>query len=218
MNKQDISGWLKELKIGSYLRELSVVIIGVAVTLYVGNAITNMKEKKDLDLQLNAIYNELEENSKRLDPVIEFYHLHENLRNYLYEIIEYPERYNNDSINKYRKVLSYSIGFSYKRAAFDMFVNSGAMKLLTDRKQLLEITESYAILEEFKQGHDAHFALKAQTFSDIYRMDKAQLFGKDYNIMAPEWNIQFNFHALNNGMEELARSVKEELGKVLEKQ
>lgn len=168
-------------------------------------------------MQLNAIYSELEENSNRLDPVIEFYHLHENLRSYLYTIIKNPEQYSSDSINKYRKVISYNQGFSYKHAAFDMFVNSGAMKMMVNRNQLLEITECYAMLEEFKISVDNHLELKAEIFSNTYKMDRKKIFEEDYDIRDSEWNMQFNFHTLNNGMEGSAVTIKQELEKVLAK-
>ncbi len=215
---KEISKRLKEMRLGNYFRELSIVIIGVAVTLYAGNAITGIKEKKDLERQLEAVYIELEENSKRLDPVIEFYKVHEELRHYLYQVMEHPESYSNDSIQKYRRVMSFNANFSYKHAAYDMFINSGAMKLMTDRKQLLEITESYIMLEEFKDSNDGHIQLKEQKFTEVYKMDRKTVFEKEYDIRNPEWNMEFNFHALNSGMEEGARIVKTELDKVLAKQ
>lgn len=217
MNKHSILKRIKELMIGNYLRELSIVIIGVAVTLYAGNVITGIKEKKDLDLQLKAVYSELEENSKRLDPVVEFYQVHENLRRYLYRVLENPESYSNDSIRKYRRVMSYNATFSYKHAAYDMFINSGAMKLMTDRKQLLEITEGYILLDDFKQSNDGYIQLKEKIFTEVYKMDKKKVFDKEYDIRNPEWNMEFNFHTLNSGMEEGARGVKEELEKIIAK-
>lgn len=216
MSKSRFSDKIKGLKIVNYFRELSIVIIGVAVTLYAGNIITSIKEKKDLELQMNAIYDELEENLKRLDPIIEYHQSHEQLRQYLFTIIENPELYNKDSIKHYNKVLFFNVVFSYKRAAFDMFVNSGAMKLLSDRKQLLEITESYAMLEEFYESHRDHFDMKKQIYNNLYTVDTELLY-EDYDIRDPQWRAQLNFHSLNSGMEESAVTLKEELEKVISK-
>jgi len=218
MNTKNLLALFKQFNIGNYLRELSVVIIGVAVTLYGGSIINNIKEKKDLDLQLTAIYTELEENSRRLDNIIEYHKQHELLRKYLFSVNDDSGAYSNDSIMKYDNVLSTTASFSYKKGAFDMFINSGAMKLLTDRKKLLEITECYAMLEEFKHDNDAFFELKMQILSETYKIDRKLIFYEDYDLRDPQWNSKFNFHLLNSGMEELAIKVKEELEKTLSKQ
>lgn len=217
MNTKKILSHLKRFKLPNFLREVLVVIIGVAITLYAGGVINDLKEKKDLDLQLNAIYVELEENLSRLDEIIKYHREHELLRNYLFKVIADPEKYNNDSIIKYDRILSTIASFSYKRGAFDMFVNTGAMKLLSDRNQLLEITESYAMLE-FKQDNDRVFDLKIQILSETYRLDRKLIFKEKYDLRDPQWNSLFNFHLLNNGMEELALKVKKELEKALSKQ
>ena len=218
MNTKKILSHLKRFKLPNFLREVLVVIIGVAITLYAGGVINDLKEKKDLDLQLNAIYVELEENLSRLDEIIKYHREHELLRNYLFKVIADPEKYNNDSIIKYHRILSTIASFSYKRGAFDMFVNTGAMKLLSDRNQLLEITESYAMLDEFKQDNDRVFDLKIQILSETYRLDRKLIFKEKYDLRDPQWNSLFNFHLLNNGMEELALKVKKELEKALSKQ
>jgi len=218
MNAKNLSDWFEQSRIGNYIRELSVVIIGVAVTLYAGNIINNIQEKKDLDLQLTAIYTELEENSRRLDAIIKYHNQHELLRNYLFTVVWEPSKYNEDTIVKYDNVLSTTATFSYKKGAFDMFVNSGAMKLLSDRKQLLEITECYAMLEEFKHENDAFFELKIQMLGETFKLDREQIFYEGYDLRDPQWNSKFNFHLLNNGMEELAIKVREELEKALSKQ
>lgn len=218
MNTKNFFLRLKQIKFPKYLREVSVVIIGVAVTLYAGGVINGIEEKKDLSLQLNAVYTELEENCKRLDVIIEYHREHEHLRNYLFRVVADSGAYNNDSIMKYDRVLSSIVPFSYKRGAFDMFVNTGAMRLLSDRNQLLEITESYAMLDEFKQDNDRVFELKTQIASETYSIDRKLLFGKNYDFRDPHWNRKFNFHLLNNGMEESAQKLKDELEKVLKKQ
>lgn len=218
MNKNNFFSRLKRIKFPKYLREVSVVIIGVAVTLYTGGIINGIKEKKDLDLQLDAVYDELRENSKRLDAIIEYHREHELLRNYLFKVVADPETYNNDSIMKYDKILSSTVTFSYKRGAFDMFVNTGAMRLLSDRNQLLEITESYAMLDEFKQDNDGVFNMKTQILSETYSIDRKLLFEKKYDFRDPHWNRKFNFHLLNSGMEKWGKDVKEKLEEVIAKQ
>jgi len=217
MKTQDFSSWFKRLKPGSYLRELSIVVIGVAITLYAGGLISDIQEKKDLNLQLNAIYGELQDNLIRVNDILKYHEEHESLRSYLRTVLEDPEKYHNDSIIKYNNVLSVIPEFTYKKGAFDMFVNSGAMKLLSDHKQLLDITECYAQLEEFKNSNEIHFNLKAQIYSETYTIDRKILNGKKFDFRDPHWNTRFNFHTLNNGMADAALKLKGNLESILSK-
>jgi hypothetical protein len=58
-------------KIGKYLREISVVVIGVAVTLSASYWLGVKSEKRDIALHLHAIKMELEENAQDLGDIIE---------------------------------------------------------------------------------------------------------------------------------------------------
>jgi len=204
---------LKDLRIGNYFRELSVVIIGVAVTLFVSDLISTEKENNDLNLQLTAIYSELEDNLQRMDVLIDYYDKLGHLRKYLLESVDSTDSAVNDSIRKYEHLAYNTISFTYKKGAYDMFVNSGAMKLLKDREQLLNITESYSVLEEIKQEHDGYVSSKSHLFNEIYKMDKDKIFDKSI-LMSSEIPYIFNFHALNSGMEIQAKEVKEQIEKV----
>ena len=57
----------KKKKIGKFLREIAVIVIGVAITLSASYWITNKNAERDMDLYLNAIRIELEENIRTLE-------------------------------------------------------------------------------------------------------------------------------------------------------
>jgi len=78
MNKAKISFE----KIGKYLREISVVVIGVAITLSVSYWITSKTEKRDMALYMNTIKLELTENKKTLDEIEQ--HLQKSLNYTVY--------------------------------------------------------------------------------------------------------------------------------------
>jgi len=66
-------------KIRNYLRDFSIVVAGIAVTLYVNSRISIWSEKKEMTRYLNVIKLELEENLKvinyhesRFDRSIEY--------------------------------------------------------------------------------------------------------------------------------------------------
>lgn len=181
------------VKVVKYLRELSIVIIGVAVTLAASSIVNDFKEKRDLKQQLNIIHAELESNVERLDGLIDFYGRHGKLSNFLIESIENPQTGTIDSINKYSSIIGEIYPFTYKRGAYDMFLNSGAAKLLTDRNLLLDITESYTMLEIIKGDYDKYVEMKIieiQKFNDLGRKNIYNVI----DITSPEYSNMFNFY------------------------
>ena len=210
MNKSDR---IKGLRIGNYLRELSVVIIGVAVTLYAGNLITAYQQNRDMKLQLDIVYAELEDNVKKLDPVIFYHEELEKLRGFMLAKYLNPFPAVNDSILKYSSAASHSHSYTYKKNAYEMFINSGAMKFLTDRRKLLDITESYTLLEELKYEHDEYIDSKMKVFHELYKVE-TEIIVKS-TLIQPEEYVMYNFHMLTSGMKDKTVKVKEELERVI---
>jgi len=208
---------LKEMKIGNYLRELSVVIIGVAVTFIITGWINSWNEHKDLELQLSAVYSELEDNLQIMDDYITYYEDLAKLRSFLYQSLNDPQPFTNDSIKKYEYATHNTKVFIYKKGAYEMFVNSGAMKLLSDRSLLLAITNCYAYLEAAKQVNEEYMNAKYMIFHEVYRKDKKIVFDKSLNITSPELNMEFNFHALNSGREQTMKNVRTQIQETLSK-
>ena len=70
-------------KIGKYLREVSIVVLGVAITLSVSVWIGNNNEKKDMALCINAIITEWERNAAVFDWNVEMFQKSINYANYI---------------------------------------------------------------------------------------------------------------------------------------
>lgn len=178
---------------GTYLRELSIVIIGVAVTFFISDIISTAKEKKDLTLQLNAIYIELEDNLENVNQLIKLYNNHNRLGGLLRQTITEPEQVNKDSLRKYEISAGHMDLFSYHKAAYEMFVNNGGMKLLPDRELLLEIAGIYAMLEAAERENSLYNALKIHEIQQLYKLDSKR-FVSLINITDPEYSGLFNFY------------------------
>ncbi|MDR0970347.1 MAG: hypothetical protein LBM67_07420 [Lentimicrobiaceae bacterium] len=182
----------KSWKIVSYFRELSVVVIGVAITFFANNLITEFKEKNDLNQQLKAIYMELADNMEKIDDLLVHYEKVNRLKAALLEFVENPQQQNRDSVNKYAYILGKVEAFSYKKGAYEMFLNSGAMKLLVNRKHLLDITESYNMLEILKEEHDRYTNLQTKQIEKLYDLDTKQIMG-NLDITEPQFHSIRNF-------------------------
>lgn len=183
---------IKTMRVGNYFRELSVVIIGVAVTFCVSGWISDMREKRDLNQQLEAVYNELENNLEEVKYLDAKYKKHQKLGELLKQVLNDPKAVDADTIRKYSNEISTISMFNYHTAAFNMFVNSGAIKLMTDRKLLLEISECYSLMDLAKEENKLYNSFKMKEFESMMHLDKQKVL-KEVDIMDPEYNAMFNF-------------------------
>ena len=142
-------------KIGKYLRELSVVVLGVAITLSASVWISSKNEKRDIALHLQAIRMELEENAKDIGDIVEF--LKPTVRYVTYLQSHNKKSLNKDTLASYATVV-YTVSpmATFKTNAFEMFRNSGTMRLMNDRELLLAIWNVYDELTFLKQLSDEH--------------------------------------------------------------
>ncbi|MCL2726772.1 MAG: hypothetical protein FWD56_00140 [Bacteroidales bacterium] len=144
-------------KIGKYLREISVIVIGVAITLSASYGISIRGEKRDMALYLNAIKLELEENIETIERAIEDLKPSVKYSNYLQSLD--IKSLNNDSIRSYEDAFLVSM-YSFQTNAFEMFKNSGVMRLIDDKE----------FLQSLWNMHEGMIGLRA--ISDWYFHEK----------------------------------------------
>ena len=161
-------------KIGKYLREVSIVVLGVAITLSVSDLISNINEKRDLALCLDAIKIELERNATVFEANVEWLQKSLNYANYIHSLNRNPS--NQDSINYY---MHSEDGYGWgviqlpnlvAKDAIEMFKFSGIMRNMKDKEKLVSILEVYRRIENTQQFLDLCFQIKREE-----SMKKAQL-------------------------------------------
>ena len=139
MNKLKIS----MSKFGKFAREVSVVVIGVAITLTATLWIYKKNEKRDMALYLNAMKIELDENITTIEGSIEYLRPAVEYEKYLqrHELKSLDE----DTLLYYATSCCYIINkYTFKTNAFEMFKNSGVMRLMDDKELLLSIWDVYS--------------------------------------------------------------------------
>ena len=161
MNKSKIS----MAKISNYLREISVVVIGVAITLSVSVWINNRNEKRNLVLYLNALKLELEGNAESFDDYAKWLQKSVRYANYIRSNDE--KSLNQDTIAFYRQSDNSGCGWGNIQSntivitnAFEMFKTSGAMLQVEDKKLLMFIWGVYSEMENVQSFLDMCFQRK----------------------------------------------------------
>jgi hypothetical protein len=134
-------------KIGKYLLEISVVVIGVAITLSVSFWISQRGEKRDYHLYVSAVKLELTDNIRYLSEE------KERLLSKEFEYARYlksheKKQLNLDSIRYYAKDgYTHTEVIAFRKAAFEMFKSSGAMRLMQNKEVMQKIWEAYFLMQ-----------------------------------------------------------------------
>ena len=163
MNKSKIS----MSKIGKYFREISVVVIGVAITLFAGNLISNRNVNRDITNSLNSIKIELERNANAFDVYAK--RLHKSTRYAEYVQTHDEKSISYDSIRYYAYTNQDGIGWGeissetiLVKNAFEMLKTSGIMRYIGDKKLLENIWEVYSLMENVQKQLDESFQWKKE--------------------------------------------------------
>lgn len=154
-----IKGFKKKMRsVTKYLRELSVVVAGIAITFLVSDLISDRNEKKEIERYLDAINLELEENLEIAEEHGKIYDKTAQFSHYL--MATKPEKLSIDSLDKYDEVIKRLVVLNYKTSALEMFKMSGSMRLIKDKTLLSSILEAYRQIELSKVSSDVYMDRK----------------------------------------------------------
>ena len=160
-----------------YIRDLSIVVAGIAVTLYASDRVTGKSEKRDLSLYMNAVKLEVEENIKTLERQIE--NLQPSIRYSQYLNSHDKKSLEKDSLNSYVTACYSFSGPTFKTNAFEMLKSSGIMRLVTNKELLLLLWDVYDELNDVKETFDLMFPIK---WEDIKKEASLILDGKEVEV------------------------------------
>jgi hypothetical protein len=198
------------LTIVKYLRDFSIVVAGIAVTLYVNYKISNRSEKRDLKLYMSAVKLELEENVRDTEQRIVI--LKKSVRYAYYLRMHDKESLNADTIQYYQ-----SGGWAshttiiYKSTAFEMLKTSGVLRLVDDKVLLLSIWDAYHALDNYKNFLNDGYQIKLEELNRFIHLPD-----KEREELIP----MYQFYAVSTIPDEmlrLCREVLEQLKETVEK-
>ena len=180
--------------IAKYFRELSVIVLGVAITLITGVWINNRNNEKDIALYLENIKMELQSNLDDLYTVKEYYDFATQYSKYL--STHNMQNLHPDTLNKYVVLYKALPFFTYRASAFDMFKTSGMMRLIKNKRKVMSIWDSYDALEFLKLNNDFYIQRKVAVIENFNgfaqeSVDQKSLFGFFSNGMVEGWASTF---------------------------
>ncbi len=194
-----------------YLRELSIVVAGIAITFTLNDWISNKNEKKELQRYLEAVKLELEDNMKIVHDQFVFYDRTGKFAKYL--MSDKLENLQADSLVKYDHVRGYITYMIYKTSSFEMLKFSGTMRLIKNKELLKSIIDCYNLMELSKNTGDKYMNTK---WDELYHtLISTGILGSDYDIREPEFRRLFNFFAIDTNGEEPFKDSEQQIKKTL---
>ncbi len=164
--KTVIASW----RIGDYIRQTSIVVIGVLITFGGSELVTRCSEQKDIKSTMLLIRDELKSNRKNFETVVSEFCEDERLSALLVKhdmnVREIPE----DSLKQFRYSLGKIRNFAYIRNALDILKNSMLMQKISDKELLLSLTDIYETLEGYKMSVNGYYNMKEEAVIPFYLM------------------------------------------------
>ena len=191
-------GWFSR-----YFRELSVVVIGVAITFVGSNWIANRQEQQKLKQHLQAVKIELTDNLEVIRQAEDYYKKLALLTQYLES--DAPENLDQeriDELNNFKEfvVLGNFFTLAAKTSAFEMLKSSGALNLIKDQELSRSILDSYTSLENSKVESDSYMSMKMTTIRNAIMENEQSFYG---DILNPKFRKVFYFFAASLNLEVL---------------
>ena len=159
---------IKKWKPGEYVRQTSIVVIGVLITFVGSELVTRCSEQADIKSTMLLIGDELKSNRKNFEEIMSEFSEDERLSALLVEhdmdLRSIPE----DSLKQFRFILGHIRSYSYTQNALDILKSSMLMQKISDKELLLSLTEIYETLEGCKLTMNGYYDMKEEAFRPFY--------------------------------------------------
>lgn len=171
--------FLKRWGILSYLRELSVVIIGILITLSITNAINNYNRQQELKGMLKLVKQELNDNRKNLLSVKERWDGEQRAFLYLKENLNHFEKIPADTLKEYSYTIGAIYSFTTKNDSYDVLKNSTIKQYIKQKDLLPQLSKVYRGLDALNGQLEIYSRRKSDShnsFIDEMDTEDAELF------------------------------------------
>ncbi len=156
---------MKKYRIGEYMRELSIVILGVAVTFISSALISSHNTRKDIRDNMSMIKIELEENIKKIDKAIEAIDKDVDAASAILsgDLRSIPT----DTLVAYSNSLTNISLFSYTQDAMEILKISSLAPHIENKQLLLGIIKSYEAMNSMKTAISYYLDNKKKALDDV---------------------------------------------------
>lgn len=193
--------------ITKYLRELSIIVVGIAITLGINSWVNHRNSKKEHEQYLNTLKLELRTNVEIIENEIDL--LDESVNYSRYLLSKDRESLDPDTIQKYQYAITQQRNPKFKYNAFEMFKSSGNMRLISNKDLQLSIWEVYDQIDDFQDEFRAYYQYKGDKLNHEVLSKPGENSFTMYDYFITGYPI-----SLQKRSKEALKSLKEEVSKL----
>lgn len=158
-------------KIEDYIRQLSIVILGIVVTFAANDAITNYSQSKEIRSALQLVRKELEMNLEKVRKINSRIAMEQKACSYVLNHANSLERASEDTLFLYRNIPFQSRTFSYTKDAIDLLKTSSLFQKIRPKELTLQIITTYSDLEVVAGNVEDFYDMKMR-YADLLMMNE----------------------------------------------
>lgn len=163
-------------KIGDYVLQLSVVILGIIVTFAGSSAISRHAQSKEIATTLQLVQTELEMNLQNVKKMHKDLLLERKGCMYLLTYESKPKEASVDSLSRYMGLPFVINSFSYTSDALEMLKMSSLTQQIRDKEMVLQIVSAYNELKKAEELVKWYYGMKSK-YTD--RLEDSESFVRD---------------------------------------
>lgn len=155
--------WIKKYttwKIGDYILQLSVVILGIIVTFAGGNLLEERAKAKELAKAMQIVKSELELNRQEVARIKDILKLEKDVARYLLRYENRIAEANADTLQMYLHTLFFSQLFTYTSDALEMLKASSLVQQIHDKELVLQVVRAYSKLKSTDEIFKWYYSIK----------------------------------------------------------
>ncbi|WP_080904732.1 hypothetical protein [Parabacteroides sp. Marseille-P3160] len=130
-----------------YLRDLSIVIVGVFITLWVTNIISDRTKQNEVNRVMVLVKTELEENLQSIKWAQQKWETEQRIYSLVRRNINHIDKIPADTLEIYKKVIGDKHSLALKNDSYEVFKSSLLMQYIKDKDFLRELSKIYGYLE-----------------------------------------------------------------------
>lgn len=142
-NWNKIGNVVRNWKLGDYLRQLSIVVLGIVITFLGSDWISNQSRQKEVRAAMQLVIEELKYNKLQLKQFENEYGTDCRMALMLISHDFDSDRLPIDTLQKYERFVTSIYTFSYTTDALEVLKSSSLMQQISDKRLLLDMLHTY---------------------------------------------------------------------------